>query len=462
MRARDRPRRWLAAAGDAALTLLAVAGALCIALVLASWAFGLSLMLFKTGSMSPTIPAGALAVVREIPASDIAVGDVVTVERGEGELPVTHRVTAITGADPATGEVTFTMRGDANAMDDPEPYTATDVRRVLVSVPRAAHVIQWFGDPLVLGGLTLGAATLVTWAFWPRRSEEASAEEEPSAQQPDEPARLHAVGAAVLMMAVLAAPPPAHAERPAHAETALISGTHLRLQTSGDPAAMQNLAPGEPVVWTVGAWAEAEEPGRIDLALTARGALAETGGAATVTVRACAEPWNGARCPSGAQTLLATTTFDRLAEAPRDLASFPSEEQRWLQIEVALQDSASRADGLRGALVVHATGLGDDLETGPEDPDPESAGHEGPGAEDSDPNAPGDDRGAGAGAEGDGSGTAAGSDGAWEAPSAPGALARTGVTGAWALLALALLTLTGGVALRGRSAALLERVGRCR
>ena len=55
--------------------------------------------MFKTGSMSPTITAGSVALVREIPASEINVGDVVTVDR-EDALPVTHRVTSIVYPGP--------------------------------------------------------------------------------------------------------------------------------------------------------------------------------------------------------------------------------------------------------------------------------------------------------------------------------------------------------------------------
>src|SRR5699024_2451904 len=164
-------RSTLARIGDLLLTLLAVAGSLCIVLVILGWAFNVSLMMFRTGSMDPTIPAGSVAVVREIPAVEMQEGDVVTVDRGEGVLPVTHRVVAIEETDPASGQVSFEMRGDANDVDDPEPYTATEVRRVMFSVPGAARIIQWFGDPYVLGGLTLGATALVIWAFWPRERE---------------------------------------------------------------------------------------------------------------------------------------------------------------------------------------------------------------------------------------------------------------------------------------------------
>ena len=72
---------------DAILSVLALLGVVCIVATIAAFALNISLIMFKTGSMSPTIPTGSLAVVRQIPASDIKVGDVTTVSRGEGQLP---------------------------------------------------------------------------------------------------------------------------------------------------------------------------------------------------------------------------------------------------------------------------------------------------------------------------------------------------------------------------------------
>lgn len=153
--------------GDWTLTALAAAGALCIIAVIAAFTFNITLVMFSTGSMSPAIPAGSVAVVREIPATEVEVGDVVTVERPNA-LPITHRVTEI--VDTSGAEVTFTMQGDANAAADPAPYTTDTVRLVLFSVPGLATVISGLQDPMVLGAITVFAAALVTWAFWPRNS----------------------------------------------------------------------------------------------------------------------------------------------------------------------------------------------------------------------------------------------------------------------------------------------------
>ncbi|WP_235019861.1 signal peptidase I [Ruania rhizosphaerae] len=159
--------RGLSRFGDVLLTALAVAGGLCILLVILAVTLNITLIMFSTGSMAPTIPAGSVAVVREVPASQIEVGDVVTVDR-PGALPVTHRVTDVLATEG--DRATFTMQGDANDDPDPAPYTAESVRVALTSVPHLASVIVWFGHPVVLGCLTVTATALVTWAFWPRRT----------------------------------------------------------------------------------------------------------------------------------------------------------------------------------------------------------------------------------------------------------------------------------------------------
>lgn len=151
--------------GNALLNVAALGGTVCIVLVILAFFFQITLIMFKTGSMSPTIPAGSLAVVKKIPASEARVGDVVTIDRASA-LPVTHRVTSISPAEGGAAKIT--MRGDANPTDDPLPYEVQTVRIVLWSVPELAYTVNAANNPLVLGGLTLVMAVVVTWAFWPR------------------------------------------------------------------------------------------------------------------------------------------------------------------------------------------------------------------------------------------------------------------------------------------------------
>ncbi|RAX49555.1 signal peptidase I [Arthrobacter sp. AQ5-05] len=159
------PKRTLRLIGDAFLWTAAIAGLICIALVIAAQIFNVSLIMFKTGSMSPTIPAGSVALMQEISASEVKSGDIITVDR-PGDLPVTHRVISVEPID--NGQWRVEMKGDANVQPDPLPYDVVEVRQTMGHLPDLATVIVSLGSPWVLGGMTLGAAGLVTWAFWPR------------------------------------------------------------------------------------------------------------------------------------------------------------------------------------------------------------------------------------------------------------------------------------------------------
>lgn len=155
--------------------LLAAGGVICVVLVILAISMNITLIMFKTGSMSPTIPTGSVAVVKEITADEIEIGDVVTVDR-PGELPVTHRV--VEYYPQGNGEALIRMKGDANPDLDPGMYRVTTVREVMWSVPELAKVIVWFGNPLVLGGISLLAALGVLWAFWPKDEDEGEVEDD--------------------------------------------------------------------------------------------------------------------------------------------------------------------------------------------------------------------------------------------------------------------------------------------
>lgn len=144
----------------------ALLGLVSIVLVILAWTMNISLIMFRTGSMEPTIPAGSVAVVREVPAAEVSTGDIVTVDR-PGELPVTHRVISVAEGD-SSAERVITMQGDANTAPDPHPYTITEARTYLTHVPHVATAVNQLGNPWVLGSVTLAASILVGWAFWPR------------------------------------------------------------------------------------------------------------------------------------------------------------------------------------------------------------------------------------------------------------------------------------------------------
>lgn len=152
--------------GEIVLWIVAAAGLICIILVVLAITAHITLIMFRTGSMAPAIPAGSVAIVQQIPASQVRVGDVVTVDR-PGRLPVTHRVRQV-APGTSSEQRRLTLRGDANAQDDIAPYPVTTVRIARFAIPGVAPVIVAFGNPFLLGGLTIAVAALVVWAFWPR------------------------------------------------------------------------------------------------------------------------------------------------------------------------------------------------------------------------------------------------------------------------------------------------------
>ena len=131
-------RRALHRAGDLALSVGALVGVLCLVLTLCGVLFAVRPVIFQSGSMSPAIPAGSLALAREVPAKDLHVGDVVTVR--VGAIRVSHRVVEVTHHDPTA---TLHLRGDANDAPDEQTYEVASAPRMLVSVPVAGSVLAW-------------------------------------------------------------------------------------------------------------------------------------------------------------------------------------------------------------------------------------------------------------------------------------------------------------------------------
>ncbi|MBY6320887.1 signal peptidase I [Rhodococcoides kroppenstedtii] len=155
---------------DRALSVVAVLGALCVAFALCTTAFSLTPLVFRSGSMEPAIPTGSLAVAREVPASDVAEGDVVSVLRSDGSR-ITHRVARVESVFGDTA--TLILQGDANDAPDADPYVVADIDRVVGHVPVLGYAASWLATPVawVIGALlAAGLVVLIVRPDAPRPS----------------------------------------------------------------------------------------------------------------------------------------------------------------------------------------------------------------------------------------------------------------------------------------------------
>ncbi|MCP2370466.1 signal peptidase [Agromyces terreus] len=318
---------------DVVLWVAGVLGVVCIVLVVLASTMHVGIIMFKTGSMAPAIPAGSAALVREIPASEVAIGDVVTVDRADA-LPVTHRVIAIAGDG---GTRLLTLKGDANQVPDPQPYEVDRVRIVLASVPGLAYALAWLAQPIVLLVGVVLLSGLVVWAFWPRR------------------ARTAAAAAAALLAAASVVGAPAPAAQAATIEV-LRAGEVLRLVVVSDPDGMAAMAPGGTERWIVGVSADAPEPGRVRVRVVGDGA---ENPAFTVGVQACASRFVGDGCPAELLPGLVPTSPSPVGELLD--YGMDSADQLWIAVDVTL--SADAPAGASTTYRVVADGFGEEVST---------------------------------------------------------------------------------------------------
>jgi signal peptidase I len=99
-------------------------------------AFGVRPSVVSGQSMQPNLYLGDVVVVRQVPVTDLKIGDVVQFQRGN--LSVIHRVKAI---QTSGGKAMFITRGDNNNVDD-APVEASQVNGKMVAViPK----VGWIG-----------------------------------------------------------------------------------------------------------------------------------------------------------------------------------------------------------------------------------------------------------------------------------------------------------------------------
>ncbi|WP_188805782.1 signal peptidase I [Citricoccus zhacaiensis] len=168
-----RMRRGLTSTG---LVVLGLAGLLVVAWYVVSFLTGARIVVFMTGSMSPELPTGSAAISVPVAATELEIGDVVTLQRDDATLPVTHRITRIEQGPPGAGDGvrSLTLQGDDNPVPDQFPYVVDAAHRMVVGAPHVGAVLEDLRSPWVIMGLTAVVAALVFSVFWPDPDDDAA------------------------------------------------------------------------------------------------------------------------------------------------------------------------------------------------------------------------------------------------------------------------------------------------
>lgn len=123
--------------------LLLVVVALLAAMLVVPRLSGSTAYTVLTGSMSPTMPPGTLAVVKPVDPAGLSIGDAITYQLHSGEPEVvTHRIISVVRS--LGGDTTFVTQGDANPVPDASPVKAGQIRGVVwYSIPYMGYVNGW-------------------------------------------------------------------------------------------------------------------------------------------------------------------------------------------------------------------------------------------------------------------------------------------------------------------------------
>ena len=109
-----------------------------------------SFMRTLTGSMEPAIPVHSFIVTEAVDPESLQVGDIITFRSTESKLEGalnTHRITSVYEEG---GQLMFHTKGDANAVEDPEPVSSINVVGKVVFISAAlGTVVSLFSNPLV-------------------------------------------------------------------------------------------------------------------------------------------------------------------------------------------------------------------------------------------------------------------------------------------------------------------------
>ncbi|WP_084767272.1 signal peptidase I [Leucobacter komagatae] len=159
--------RVLAGVRGTILTAAAALGVVSVVVFAGAMLFGLRPVVVISGSMEPELPVGSVALIKPVAYEEVEVGDVVTVPRPRGLGLVTHRVVELATVD---GRPALELKGDANRVNDPQPYVTDDIRRMVFHVPRLGFVTLFLQEArglIAVGGIVI--ALFAVYLLDPRK-----------------------------------------------------------------------------------------------------------------------------------------------------------------------------------------------------------------------------------------------------------------------------------------------------
>lgn len=132
---------------------LALSVAISPAILTSQFGFGFSPIL--TGSMSPSAEPGDLYITKITTVSQLAIGDVITINSQESGLSYSHRIVEIRNLN---GLLRITTQGDANTNADRELFIASKSAEVSLVIYRVPEL----GRPLVYLNTVQGRQSTAT------------------------------------------------------------------------------------------------------------------------------------------------------------------------------------------------------------------------------------------------------------------------------------------------------------
>ena len=107
--------------------------------------FGYKTYKITTDSMTPSINAGDVIIVKKVQEEKLQVGDVITFQKQD--KVITHRITNIEEQD---GKKVYTTKGDNNNLEDNETIEYANIEgKNVLTIPKLGYIINMLENQIV-------------------------------------------------------------------------------------------------------------------------------------------------------------------------------------------------------------------------------------------------------------------------------------------------------------------------